>query len=129
MFDPRGSRPDWVMIGIHAPDSSVFIIASKELTSAELTAEADTMDIMSGWYTETVRVDVVRMRYLLSCDMRSYVIVHAPNYGAAFQHLFQQWSPEAPTNDAIAARRRLDRELALRQPKYALDPATGDLTP
>lgn len=70
------------------PDGTVRIIASKELYEAELRSEVDRLSV---W--QSPEPFAVRTRYYVTCEMRSYVIISAPDYASAFTHLFTQWSP------------------------------------
>ena len=85
-------RPDWVMCGAQNPDGRVRLLASKELTQAELREEMEYPDLP---YPERLFVNPfdVTQRFFLTAQMRSFTIIDAPDYPAAFKSLFEGWSP------------------------------------
>lgn len=101
MTAPDGyQRPDWVVLG-SPHQNGVMILASKDLTQAELEFERD--DLMAWGRVEAV---ASHYRITLTVEMRTYVVVFADTYAEAWQRLFQQWQPEEPT--AIEGRRAIE---------------------
>lgn len=100
-------RPDWVMLGSPAeqPDGSqgVVLVASTQLNSAELSMEliATAGDLLGQWPLP---------KYMVSADMREYVLIFAKDYGEAMRYLFEQWQPPETRRAAIGgSRKALDR--------------------
>ena len=112
-------RPDWVMLGMRDPArDGVMLLASKELTLAELSYEAEVADY--GWAFE-IRQAIVSHRYELRAEMATYVIITAPTYEQAFEHLFRTWRPDdyrtGPAPELEDGQRRLPPA-----PRRALEP-------
>jgi hypothetical protein len=88
-------RPDWVMLGVPGPvpGGKVWLIASRELTRAELEVAVNYEDI---WDDEVFPVTSVltSRKITLSCQMGKFVLIEADDYAAAFNALFEQWSPQ-----------------------------------
>jgi hypothetical protein len=101
-----GLRPDWVMIGIGQPDGSVSLVASKEMTRAELEYETDTEEVRSWGSWEPLRVQTTAV-YRLTAEMRAWVWITAPDYASAFATLFEQWQPGRAQRPEIGGRREL----------------------
>lgn len=91
------TRPDFVMVGVTI-DEGVMLLASNELTEAELNVERDIVRDFPG-----SRQMVVNERYTLSAEMRRYVTIIAPTYAEAFATLFKTWSPERGEQVGIPA--------------------------
>jgi hypothetical protein len=97
-------RPDWVMCGMPMPGDGgwVRLLASKELNHAELTAQMQ--------YPETLGLfldlSAVTQRYTLTAEARTFIVIDAPDYPAAFRSLFENWTPEAAARPAISEGRR-----------------------
>lgn len=86
-IDPR---PDWVITGSTMPDGSVMLMASTELTKAEIEMRRQE-HLFSGWD------DFAREfspRVTLAVEMKECVIVTAPTYQEALQILFGKWRPQ-----------------------------------
>jgi hypothetical protein len=95
-FTAIGStQPDWVMAGIPAPNGAgVWLLASKELTYAELTAQFDRApDMYWDDPRDVIPGPVVGQRIALTVTMRTFVIIEAPDYPAAFTALFEHLQP------------------------------------
>lgn len=90
-------RPDWVICGIPWDNDKVAILASTELSHAELETKADDIHV-EAW--EFVRPTRTTTRYALVVHMRSFVIVVADTYEQAFRSLFEQWTPQRQTQIA-----------------------------
>lgn len=88
-------RPDWVMCGTPWPeDGKVAILASTELSQAELEARRDTYRIDPYELFDLYGFRDAPMRYTLTVQMDRFVIVMADTYEQAFRSLFEQWSPQ-----------------------------------
>ncbi len=99
-------RPDWVMFGTPWSGGKVALLASKELTEAELVREVEEI---TDWYDNPIREEPVRME--LTVAMRTYTMVVADTYEQALKTLFDTWSPTqaapkqiSPTRQAIESR-------------------------
>lgn len=106
---PVDYRPDFVILGAPRPEGGVVVLASKELTQAELRTELlDSDDLFGDRITTRLR----DYRTMLSTELRGYNIVMADTYGEAMAKLFAQWTPPAPGGSRpIGARvRQLDGE-------------------
>lgn len=104
-------RPDWVMCGAPNPSGGVRLIASKELNRAELEAQFEYEDIWDGGlFAPAGLTPVGRVlrshRYSLTADMRTFVVIDAPDYPSAFRSLFEGWSPEPASRAAIGEGQR-----------------------
>jgi hypothetical protein len=95
------SRPDWVMCGVTLPSGGVRLIASKELTRADLEAQweraypqFDTWEVLSPPFGHA--------RITLTTEIRGFVMIEAPDYPAAFKALFEDWAPQAPPRPGIS---------------------------
>lgn len=100
----KDQRPDWVMCGIPWPEGGkVSIIASTELSQAELEAQRDAFDLDPFDVLGPFRMGP--MRYTLRVEMHRFVIVVADTYEQAFRSLFEQWTP-ARTSAPVGGRRR-----------------------
>jgi hypothetical protein len=83
-------RPDWVMVGTTMP-SGVRLLASKELTHAELEAQ---FDRAAPWDAYDFSIPpVVSQRITLAAGMRTFIVIDAPDYPSAFRSLFESWTP------------------------------------
>jgi hypothetical protein len=89
-------RPDWVMYGTPAPrGNGVWLVASKELNSADIDARFHRPDLLDQFdQFGPVPGPATSKRVRLVVEMRNFIIIEAPDYPAAFAHLFAQWSPE-----------------------------------
>lgn len=92
--------PSWVMCGAEIDPNHVILLASKDLTQAELEMHADE-ELGFPWYTGTHHFPRER-EYILSTTMRSFVRIEAANWPAAFHGLFQKWSPDAEKPHELA---------------------------
>ena len=90
--------PDWVMCGVQNPAGGVRLLASQDLTQAELQALIDYPEIV---YDPFPVPGQVRQRFLLTAEMRTFSMIEAPDYPAAFQALFEHWSPQPAARAAI----------------------------
>ena len=76
----------WVLFGYGISDGSVVILASKEMSEAELRV------------LEPPAVGPWSLISRLSMDLRRYVLTHAPTYGEALRRLFDFWDPDVPAD-------------------------------
>jgi hypothetical protein len=88
-------HPDWVMLGVSRQDGSVWLIASNELSSGELSSEIDYDDVWDTW-AQPLRRITTSVQYRVTAELRTYVLITAPNYTAAFDVLLRQWRPDSP---------------------------------
>jgi hypothetical protein len=89
---PGGSaRPDWVMCGCPTA-GGVRLVASKDMTHAELEMQFGYQDIYDGGLTAAYALPVSR-RVTLTAGMTTFVMIDAPDYPTAFRALFEQWTP------------------------------------
>ena len=84
-------HPDWVMCGVPW-NGGVRLLASKEMTHAELDAQFGYTDIWDGGLTPGYAIPASR-RITLTAGMRTFVMIEAPDYPTAFAALFEQWTP------------------------------------
>jgi len=82
-------RPDWVMCGCPAR-GGVRLLASKDMTHAELEARFDWADINMGTYLSP---HLRSQRITLTAGLKTFVMIDAPDYPSAFRALFEQWTP------------------------------------
>lgn len=96
--------PDWVMVGMPAPNGAgVWLIASKDLNSAELKADFDRQWVNIGDpFEQVIPGPVIRSEYTLTAVLRRFVLIEAADYPAAFTALFKHWSPEPDARPAIS---------------------------
>jgi hypothetical protein len=81
--------PDFVIVGSPAADGGVVLLASQELNDAELRAEVPLPDV-TAWPA----LAAPKPRYFITAQMRTYVIIWAPDYPAAWRSLFEHWAPK-----------------------------------
>ena len=95
VFSIGNPRPDFVMCGVPRPEGGVRLIASDRLSYAELRAEWTRQDTF--WDTigiAPVAAITTNFDLILTCHMGHLIIIDAPDYPTAFEHLFKQWSPQ-----------------------------------
>lgn len=83
--------PSWVVSGVARSDGTVMLVASRELSWAELSSEVDTADVYSGAYTAPL-LSVTQVRYRFTADLRRYEVITGADYGAAFESLIRLWA-------------------------------------
>jgi hypothetical protein len=89
VHDTSAVSPVWVMCGIEIAPGRVVLLASKDLTQAELEEEST---FASAWsITNNIRLG---RRFILTTTMRTFVRIEASDWPAAFQMLFARWSPD-----------------------------------
>jgi hypothetical protein len=88
-------RPDWVILGMTQPNGlGVRLIASEQLTLAQLEAKFDHMPIWDG-ALEPVRYRMTSYSIELMVGMRTCRMVDGPDYPTCFKDLFGTWAPQA----------------------------------
>lgn len=92
------TRPDFAMVGGQS-DGKFFVIASKTLTQAELSYQAEYLDRLY-WDAGPIRD---REWYTLTAEMRDITLVTGDSYAECFQTLFAEWDP-TPDQPAIGSR-------------------------
>lgn len=98
------TRPDWVILGGGQTNGGVMVIASTQLTHAELEVAYDRgeyLDILSPFILND------RRRVTLTVEMGQFVIIIAEDYQTAMKRLFEQWTPRAAERPSIEGRRTL----------------------
>lgn len=102
MSAPVDLSPDFAIVGGTLNTGQVQVLASKDLTHAELRAvrtQRDMPDFQAPRFTS---------RIFLTAEMKHYVIVIADSYPDAFRKLFEIWSPATdPMELAVAQMREL----------------------
>ena len=96
-------RPDFVMVGGQS-DGMFYLIASKALTEVELRVEAEHLDELFDFRMGRQKPVY---RQFLTAEMRDYVVVAGRDYAEAFRTLFEEWTPGAGDQPAIAGQRAL----------------------
>ena len=83
------SRPDWVMCGM-PHGVGVRLLASKDMTHAELEAQRDLPDTdpWGSWPSA-----LPPLRITLTAGMKTFTMIEAPDYPTAFRALFEKWTP------------------------------------
>ncbi|MGW6698835.1 hypothetical protein [Nocardia sp. NPDC055049] len=113
MHNAADCRPDFVILGAPHPEGGVIVLASKELTQAELRTELNEDELFGGYGYDRRIGSVLRdYRTTLSTELRGYTMVLADTYGQAMANLFEQWTPPEPAGRQSigAAVRQLDGE-------------------
>jgi hypothetical protein len=89
---PQVMLPDWVVLGVRT-DDGVIVIASTEMTQAELRYE---VDLEHDFRSVTARAVPNRdtQRYHLTTTMKRFVMVMGATYAEAMTNLFGMWSPD-----------------------------------
>lgn len=108
--------PDFVIVGTPRPEGGVRLIASKELTRAELDVQIDTQDIFDVEYLDPVSIQVTGTRYCLTADFRRFVVIDAPDYATAFTDLFRYWTPDPEP------RKRIGNQSSIESGQRAIKP-------
>jgi hypothetical protein len=87
-------RPEWVILGVVTPPEGVMLIASNQMSRAELEAHfenrglADYLDRASGPFA------LRTPRYTATLWLDRFVMVHGTSYQDALHRLFGQWQPD-----------------------------------
>lgn len=72
-------HPEFVIVGGRLPDGSVAVLATDQLTYAEITTEPS-----------------FEINYRLSVGMRSWTVAYGTDYPSALAELFSRWKPPTP---------------------------------
>jgi hypothetical protein len=89
------NRPDWVMIGFEW-NGQCAIIASDTLSTAELTLERESRDVVSDFFTP-LRREYDKGTYILNVTMErgaGFVMVSGPDYMSCLAGLAKTWNPD-----------------------------------
>ena len=97
------TRPDWVILGDGQTDGGVMVLASTQLTRAELEMVHERHQYLEP--LESFRFN--HQRITLAIEMGKFVIIVAPDYPTAMKRLFEQWEPRAADRPAVEGRRTL----------------------
>jgi hypothetical protein len=119
-FQPYG--PDFVILGVPLEDGRVMVIASNELTLAELQAETDIRE-RPFWEAGSAfrQFDPGPTTYYLNTTMTSVVICFGNDYAEALRTLLDGWKPK-PRREALpAATPELERGRLMTDRRAALD--------
>jgi hypothetical protein len=66
----------------------VRLLASKDMTHAELEAQYDWGDNWQQWPPV-----LCGQRITLTAGLKTFIVIDAPDYPSAFRALFEQWTP------------------------------------
>lgn len=91
------SKPEWVICGGRLSVETVRVLASKELTYAELKVYYTHQDIHDGGIVPASSV-VTSRRITLQTSMNTFIIIDGPDYATCLKYLFEQWSPDQEKN-------------------------------
>ncbi len=84
-------HPDWVMCGMPGLAGGIRLLASKDMTHAELAADYDWADTADVW---DMSAPVLHCRRItLTAGLKTFIVIDAPDYPSAFRILFEQWTP------------------------------------
>jgi len=100
--------PAWVMCGFEPAPGRVVLLASKDLTQAELEERADDFNTFAAWGPDPLHIHPGSREYTLSTTMRSFVRIEATDWASAFHSLFARWSPEADERLGLEQQRALE---------------------
>lgn len=100
--------PDWIILGVDLskqedPIGRFMVVASKELTMAELRYEVEPMQDLYSDYRWIPNPH--SRRFFLDTTMRSLVLAYGDDYADALRNLMNFWSPDAAP-DALPAPQR-----------------------
>jgi hypothetical protein len=79
------------MLGVRRTDGQVMVLASRELTRAELSDESEHESLYNSFSAVPMRMTRMPM-FRVTCDMRTYVIVVGADYPQAVDAVFRSWS-------------------------------------
>jgi hypothetical protein len=95
------TRPEWVIMGVAKDDGTVMLVASDQLSYAELEAVIDEEDLVS-LYDRRVRI-LPQTRYEMRGELRSIIYTVGATWMEAFTRLFGLWEPEVPRRPQLPA--------------------------
>lgn len=97
--------PEWVMVGIRISPDRVRLLASQEMDEVELRSERldlrPLFDRQDPFGMDSSADYFARTKYYVTATMRTYIVVEADDYPAAFRTLFAQWAPTRPVTPEI----------------------------
>jgi len=96
------SSPDFVVMGMPHEDG-VMLMASNELSAAELEVEYDMIPYDRGMYIGHIPG---QRSITLTCHIGSYTVVYGDTYAEAFRRLFDAWTPQAPQRKGLPEAQR-----------------------
>jgi hypothetical protein len=88
----RESKPEWVMLGLNWPGPGVILLASKELTQAELDFRARQYNY-TDW-SQFLTNFMNDIETTLFIHLKGFTIVAGPNYAECLASLLRQWNPD-----------------------------------
>jgi hypothetical protein len=94
----KGSRPKWVMVGLEWDGPGVLLLASDQLSRAQLDFEArqyefrDMADLRRNFAPSLALTTIIETRPAAG-RKDGYVLIAAPDWAQAMQALFSQWAP------------------------------------
>lgn len=83
--------PDWVMLGADWEGDRVIVIASQDLSEAELNSELkapEFLPFLSG------PLESAKLYTTMTCVMGKYTIAIGPDYRSAITNLMERWQPK-----------------------------------
>ena len=95
----KGSRPKWVMVGLEWDGPGVLLLASDQLSRAQLDFEArqyefrDVADLQRNFAPSLALTTIIETRPAAG-RKDGYVLIAAPDWAQAMQALFSQWTPD-----------------------------------
>jgi hypothetical protein len=95
----KGSRPKWVMVGLEWDGPGVLLLASDQLSRAQLDFEArqyefrDMADLQRNFAPSLALTTIIETRPAAG-RKDGYVLIAAPDWAQAMQALFSQWTPD-----------------------------------
>ena len=98
-FSSQFPNPEWSICGMQLPDGKVRIIASKELSYAELRYEAGFHQVFDGIFP--IHAGITHTDLTLTTHMRTCVLIDGPDYATCIKHLFETWKPDDLKRKAI----------------------------
>jgi hypothetical protein len=95
----NGARPKWVMAGLEWDGPGVLLLASDQLSRAQLDFEArryefrDMADLAANFAPSLALTAVIETRPSAG-RKDGYVLIAAPDWAQAMQALFGEWTPD-----------------------------------
>lgn len=83
--------PDWAMVGLPQTDGTVVILASSDLTGAQLRHEWTTPRSGLSWLADGTEI---HHRIFLTLTMKMYYMAEGNTYPEALARLLSTWKPE-----------------------------------
>ena len=102
------TQPDFVICGAPLASGWVRLLASKELSKAELEAQFGFQDVYDDDYESLIPDAVMATSVKVSLTVefmtwkqKAFVLIDAPDYPSAFRALFEDWTPARDVHPAI----------------------------